>query len=429
MALPIAQHGTVGLASQSVPCVAPVSAQKPSALKTKKSVSNSSSVSRDFLHAKSKTRIACWNIRSLGALSAQSAPLCGVISTMREKNIDLLALSESRWPDSGICSVSSHTILHSGTPSTHVHGVAIILSPCTKYSWEAAGKVFHPISERILYIRLKSHLSFVSIIAVYAPTNPVSSTADSNTPSDDFYHLLQSTISLVPKNDLLVILGDFNAHVGVNTSSWHSVIGPHTLGECNENGVKMLDFCANNQLLITNTWFQHKPIHQATWFRNGDRSRNGHMIDFVLVNTRFRSSVLDTRVYRNTYHESDHELVVSTFRFKIKSKRHQTNLPHRIVSGLSSSTKASFQSILSPPLSPVFQGDVDMSWEAFRTAVRTANETLPTAPLKREAEWVTDELRGLSKKKRDAWLRLHDANSTTPHVQCSCTCDIFWYCQ
>ena len=35
------------------------------------------------------------------------------------------------------------------------------------------------------------------------------------------------------------------------------------------------------------------------------------------------------------------------------------------------------------------------------------------APPKREAEWVTDELRNLSKKKRDAWLHLRDANSNT----------------
>ena len=57
-------------------------------------------------------------------------------------------------------------------------------------------------------------MSFVSVIAVYAPTNPISSTADAATPSEEFYNLLQSTLSLVPQNDLLIILGDFNAHVG-----------------------------------------------------------------------------------------------------------------------------------------------------------------------------------------------------------------------
>ena len=416
MASLIARHGTVGLASQSVPCVAPVVTQKSSASKTKKSVSqcSSDSVSRDFRHAKSKTRIACWNVRSLGSLSDQCAPLQNVLATMKERNIDLLALSESRWPGSGICNVRSHTILHSGTPSSHVHGVAIILSPRAKSSWDAAGSIFHPISEHIMYIRLKSHMSFVSVIAVYAPTNPVNSTADAATPSEEFYNLLQSTLSLVPQNDLLIILGDFNARVGGDSHSWHSVIGSHTLGERNDNGTRLLDFCANNHLIVSNTWFQHKPIHQATWFRNGDRSRTGHMIDCILVNSRFRSSVLDTRVYRNTYHESDHELVMSTFRFKIKSKRHQRRAPMQITMGLPATTKASFQATLAASLSTDPQEDVQSSWDAFKSAIHAANETLPISPPMRETEWMTDELRSLSKKKKETWLRLRDA---TPNTQ------------
>ena len=129
MASLIVRRGTVGLASQSVPCVAPVVTQKSSASKTKKSVSQCSSdfASCDFFHAKSKTRIACWNVRCLGSLSDQCAPLQNVLATMKERNIDLLALSESRWPGSGICNVRSRTILHSGTPSSHVHGMYMVL--------------------------------------------------------------------------------------------------------------------------------------------------------------------------------------------------------------------------------------------------------------------------------------------------------------
>jgi hypothetical protein len=57
-------------------------------------------------------------------------------------------------------------------------------------------------------------------------------------------------------------------------------------------------------LIVSNTWFQHKPIHQLTWYRNGDRSKAGHLIDLVLVNRKFRSSLLDTRVFRCTHHAS-----------------------------------------------------------------------------------------------------------------------------
>ena len=244
---------------------------------------------------------------------------------MKSKNIDLLALSESRWPGNGVSTIRGTTILHSGTPSSHLHGVAILLSPLAKAAWDAAENVFQPVSERILRIHLKCHLSFMSVVSVYAPTNPSNATSEAVSASEAFYNQLQSTLSSVPSSDLLVILGDFNARVASDHSTWNSVIGPHGTGECNENGERLLDFCASNQLIVSNTWFRHKPLHQVTWFRNGDRSRPGHMIDYVLVKKRFRTSVLDTRVYRSTLHESDHELVVSSLRFKIKAKRRQTS--------------------------------------------------------------------------------------------------------
>ena len=207
--------------------------------------------------------------------------------TLKSKHMDLLALSESYWPGNGVTNVQGTTIVYSGNRSSHHHGVAILLSPRAKTVWEAAGSEFQPVSERILKIHLKCHLSYTSIISVYAPTNPTDSTSESAQPSEIFYDQLQSTSSSVPPSDLLVIMGEFNAREGSDNSNWRSVLGPHGIGECNENGKRLLDFCTSNQLLVTNTWFQHKLLHQATWFRNGDHSRTGHMIDYVLVNKRF----------------------------------------------------------------------------------------------------------------------------------------------
>ena len=183
-------------------------------------------------------------------------------------------------------------------------------------------------------------------MGVYAPINPPNSTTEAVGPPEAFYDHLQSTLSSVPSSDLIVILGDFNTRVGSDFSSWNSVIGPHGVGECNENGERLLDFCSGNQLIITNTWFQHKLLHKATWFRNGNRSRTGHMIDHVLVNKRFRTSVLDTRVYRSTFHESDHKLIVSTLRFKIKAKRRHTGTSHYQITNVSTSHQAGYQSVL-----------------------------------------------------------------------------------
>ena len=46
------------------------------------------------------------------------------------------------------------------------YSVAIALSTLARCSWEEAGSVFHPVSERILRTRIKTHLGYASIIAV-----------------------------------------------------------------------------------------------------------------------------------------------------------------------------------------------------------------------------------------------------------------------
>ena len=132
--------------------------------------------------------------------------------------------------------------------------------------------------------------------------------------------------------------------------SYSSVIGPHGLGECYENRTRPLDFCVSNQLLITNTWFQHKPLLQMTWYCNGDSSRPGHIIDITLINNWFCSSVLDTRVFRSMYHVSDHEMVVSTMRFKIKAKRHHSRVLLCRTTNLPPNSQIQFKSTLAEGL-------------------------------------------------------------------------------
>ena len=109
-----------------------------------------------FVHFKSRTRIDCWNVRSLGSLSDQSAQLCSIIDAMKSKNSDPLALSKSHWPGNSISTVHGTNILNSGISSSHLHGVAILLGPVAKSAWDAAGNVFQPVSKRILRIALNA---------------------------------------------------------------------------------------------------------------------------------------------------------------------------------------------------------------------------------------------------------------------------------
>ena len=70
---------------------------------------------------------------------------------------------------------------------------------------------------------------------------------------------------------------------------------------------------------MTNTFFPHIHIHQATWYPP-DPSRAPSLKDYILVKPRLMASVLDTRVFRGADIDSDHRLVVMSIRLKLQQK-------------------------------------------------------------------------------------------------------------
>ena len=127
-------------------------------------------------------------------------------------------------------------------------------------AWRAAGSVFDSVSKRILCIRLKLHTGFVTLVAMYAPTNELRNEEE----SVEFYQALQDTVRQVPERDMLIVLGDFNARVGNDVEAWCSTLGKFGPAEQNENSRRLLDFCSLHDLMVTNTLFKHRPCHQET---------------------------------------------------------------------------------------------------------------------------------------------------------------------
>ena len=76
-----------------------------------------------------------------------------------------------------------------------------------------------------------------------------------------FYEQLQKSADSVPEKNYLYICGDFNARVGRSTkqeNEWHASLGNFGTGIRNENGLLLLEFCANNYLRICNTFLNTK---------------------------------------------------------------------------------------------------------------------------------------------------------------------------
>ena len=136
-----------------------------------------------------------------------------------------------------------------------------------------------------------------------------------------FYDDLQDTIDRIPHNDILVMLGDFNARVGMldtENNLWQSVIGKHGLSECNFVGKEFLEFCALNQFSILNTWFEKKKIYQGTWTHPA--TKKCHMINFVMMRAEQRVVCRDVQVMRGANCWTDHKLVRAKLLFLVLPK-------------------------------------------------------------------------------------------------------------
>ena len=104
----------------------------------------------------------------------------------------------------------------------------------------------------MISVRLQGKSFNITVIQVYAPTSNAEEAE-----VERFYEDLQDLLELTPKNDVLFTIGDWNAKVGSQETPGGT--GKFGLGMRSEAGQRLIEFCQENALVITNTLFQqHK---------------------------------------------------------------------------------------------------------------------------------------------------------------------------
>ena len=90
---------------------------------------------------------------------------------------------------------------------------------------------------------------------VYAPTGE--STEEE---LEKIYECLENAKAQCKAQELLIIMGDLNAKVGKEKEGQgYNVIGKHGLGKGNERGERFIQWCEDNNQIITNTWYEQHP--------------------------------------------------------------------------------------------------------------------------------------------------------------------------
>ena len=172
---------------------------------------------------------------------------------LSRNKIDICAISESKRKGKGITPYQEYLLFFSGVPkeSRAKEGVALAINR----NLESLIDHHEYISERILVVSMKIDNSHLYIFSVYAPED-----CKSKLEKEQFYDSLQENLSKIPPNNPILILGDLNARVGNDVV--HGIKHRFNEGEYNDNGTIFVQLCADNELRINNTFFDHKIQHK-----------------------------------------------------------------------------------------------------------------------------------------------------------------------
>ena len=199
-----------------------------------------------------------WNIRTLLDREGANRPerhTALVAMELAKYNIDIAALCDTRFSESGSLDDLAYSFFWSGKPEGERReagvGFAIKKDIVTKLT-----EMPRPVSDRVMTMRLPlSKDNFATIISVNAPTM---------TNKEAFYNQLASVLSGIPHTDKLLLIGDFNAGIGRENDKWPLVMGKHGIGKCNSNGELLLALCSEFKLIVTNTMFKQKDERKTT---------------------------------------------------------------------------------------------------------------------------------------------------------------------
>ena len=311
-----------------------------------------------------KTRefnIATWNVRSM----LQAGKMEEIADELKKHNIQITALQGVRWPQDGWIKKKNYTLLYSGLKTLKgQHGTGFLITGCVTHCILGL-----PNNERMCKLRIKGKFYNMTIISVYAPTEDENRRNAENV--EQFYSKLSDVCDITPRNDALILLGDFNAKIGKEHSNKRTA-GRYTLHDItSENGEKLVQLAIAHNLEISSTKFQHTRIHKGTWKAPGQDICN--QIDHVLINKRRAAKITDVRTLRGPNCDSDHYLVRTKIRQRISKVEVGTYRKSRkwVVTKLQNpDIKNKFEENIAQELNEIdLSPDIELEWDSLKTII------------------------------------------------------------
>ena len=320
----------------------------------------------------------------------------------KSMQVDILGLAETRYTEDGRIPMDNYIYIYSGGAEHH-NGVGFVV----KKSLEKHILGYWALSERNMMLKIRAKPFNIAIIQTYAPT-----TSHNDEEAEVHYEEIQRMLKQVKSTDVLIVMGDFNAKIGVE--AYQDTVGKFGLGKRNERVERLLQFCIENNLIVSNTFFQHPKRLLYTWKSPGDITRN--QIDYILINKRHRNNMKQCKTYPGADIGSDHNPVVAKIKIRLK-KTHKSDQKKEFIDWGKLNIQEEKEKylinvqnkfeILSLECMEQYRMEtteekIDNKWQCLKGSINHANKAAPKKVKRAKQKWMTDEILDLMDQRKKA---------------------------
>lgn len=252
-----------------------------------------------------------------------------------------------------------------------------------------------------------------TIIATYAPTN-ISNDNDKQSYYDD----LQDCIFNIPKYNLLIIAGDFNARIGKDSHLlFPKIIGKHTYhDETNDNGKRLVSLCETSHLKPIQMKFP-QPLKKL-WTWTDLRTKAKFQIDHILINTKWINSARNCRSYNSVELDSDHRIITAKIKLSLKIATNK-GTPKCYLNWKSLAENGNLQERYNVEITNKFNALYDCNdnlntqnkYNIFEQCVKETNDLIIKENYKKRESWVTEKTEQLCQERDNAKTKYRQTNS------------------
>ncbi|KAK6743091.1 hypothetical protein RB195_010390 [Necator americanus] len=225
------------------------------------------------------------------------------------------------------------------------------------------------------------------VVSAYAPKAGCSEEEKAS-----FWEDLEHYVQSLESEEILLIGGDFNGHVGSRKDGFESSHSGYGYGARNDDGLRILEYAVASDLIIANTQNRKRKSHLITYTSGGGETQ----IDFWMLRRRDRRLLQDSKVIPTGHVAPQHHLLVMDLKISRPRKKHPRTDTQRIKWWNLKDRKEVFFASVAPSTLPHPTRSVEEMWSSTSSVIRlTAENTLGKKtlgkPKVQKATWFWNE--------------------------------------